>query len=63
MKNLYKDAHRPFIRQQAGLPEKPIEPKDIEPLPHFGVKTASLVEQTANYYNCGYLKKRVYYEK
>lgn len=48
----YKDAHRPFIRQQAGLPVKPLEPNDVEPLPHFGLKTDTLVEQTANYYNC-----------
>lgn len=48
----YKDAHRPFIRQQSGLPEKPLEPNDVEPLPHFGLKTDTLVENTANYYNC-----------
>ncbi len=48
----YKDAHRPFIRQQSGLPEKPLEPNDVEPLPHFGLKTSFLLEQTANYYNC-----------
>jgi len=48
----YKDAHRPFIRRQSGLPEKPLEPKDVEPLPQFGLKTSFLLQQTADYYNC-----------
>ena len=48
----YKDAHRPFIRQQVGLPEIPLEANDVEPLPHFGLKTSFLLDQTANYYNC-----------
>ncbi|MBN2354595.1 sulfatase, partial [candidate division KSB1 bacterium] len=48
----YKDTHRPFIRQQAGLPEKPLEANEVEPLPHFGIRTPTLQEQTADYYNC-----------
>ena len=48
----YNDAHRPFIKQQHGLPEKPLEPEDIVPLPYMGLDTPELRKQTANYYNC-----------
>jgi len=48
----YKDAHDPFIRQSDGLPEHPLGPDDIKPLPHFGLDSPLLRQQTADYYNC-----------
>ncbi len=48
----YPDAHFPLHRQQFGLPEKPIEAKDVKPLPWVGVDSPRLREFTANYYNC-----------
>ena len=48
----YTDAHRPFIRQQHGLPAKPLEAKDVKVLPQIGLDTPTLRENTANYYNC-----------
>ena len=48
----YKDAHRPFIKQAHGLPEKPLEATDIEILPEIGIKTEFIMEQLADYYNC-----------
>jgi N-sulfoglucosamine sulfohydrolase len=48
----YKDAHRPFIKQQKGLPKKPLEPGEIEVLPQIGLDTPNLRRQTADYYNC-----------
>ncbi len=48
----YKDAHRPFIRQQKGLPKEPLEPDEIDVLPQIGLDTPNLRKQTADYYNC-----------
>ena len=48
----YKDAHRPFIKQQNGLPGTPLEPDDIEVLPQVRLDTPNLRKQTAGYYNC-----------
>ena len=48
----YNDAHRPFIRQQHGLPERPLDPADVKPLPQIGLDTPTIRESTANYYNC-----------
>jgi N-sulfoglucosamine sulfohydrolase len=48
----YPDAHFPLIRQQYGLPEKPLDGKDVKPLPWVGADSARLREATANYYNC-----------
>ena len=48
----YTDAHRPFIRQQHGLPAKPLDAKDVKVLPQIGLDTPTLRENTANYYNC-----------
>ncbi|MEO1996880.1 MAG: sulfatase [Planctomycetaceae bacterium] len=48
----YPDAHRPFITQTHGLPKQPLTANDVKPLPYFGIDTAELRSQTADYYNC-----------
>ena len=48
----YKDAHRPFIRQQEGRPARPLEPGNVDVLPQVGLDTPNLRKQTAGYYNC-----------
>jgi len=48
----YPDAHRPFIQQKHGLPEKPLTGDDVKPLAYFGLDTPELRVDTANYYNC-----------
>ena len=50
----YPDPHRPFTKKVGGLPEHPLEAKDVKPFAYFGegVDTPELREQVANYYNC-----------
>lgn len=48
----YPDAHFPLHRQDHGLPVKPLEGKDVKPLPWVGADSATLREFTADYYNC-----------
>lgn len=48
----YADAHLPFLRQQHGLPEKPLAADDVKPLPWVGLDTPQLRAAQANYYNC-----------
>lgn len=48
----YADAHLPFLRQQHGLPEEPLDADDVEPLPWVGLDTPRLRQTTADYYNC-----------
>lgn len=48
----YPDPHVPHYDQRRGLPENPLKPEDVEPLPFFGMDTPRLREQTAGYYNC-----------
>jgi N-sulfoglucosamine sulfohydrolase len=48
----YPDAHRPFINQMAGLPERPLRAENVKPLAYFGLDTPELRAQTAAYYNC-----------
>ncbi|MEQ8785045.1 MAG: sulfatase [Pirellulaceae bacterium] len=48
----YSDAHLPFLRQQAGLPESPLSADDVRPLPWVGLDTPALRQSTADYYNC-----------
>ena len=48
----YRDAHRPFIKQDGGLPKNPLEATDVKILPEIGIETEPLKEQLANYYNC-----------
>jgi len=46
------DAHRPFIKQVAGLPKNPLSADDVKPLPYIGFDTPDIRQQTADYYNC-----------
>ncbi len=48
----FPDAHRPFLRQVAGLPERPLSADDVKPLAYFGLDTPQLRAETADYYNC-----------
>ncbi|MEM7383708.1 MAG: sulfatase-like hydrolase/transferase [Verrucomicrobiota bacterium] len=48
----YPDAHRPFLKQVGGWPEKPLTGADVRPLRYFGLDTPELRQQTADYYNC-----------
>ncbi len=48
----YPDAHFPLHRQDHGLPQNPVEAKDVKPLPWIGVDSPRLREFTADYYNC-----------
>ena len=47
----YPDAHRPFLPQVDGIPERPLQAADVEPLEYMGLDSPELREQTANYYN------------
>jgi len=48
----YPDAHLPFLKKVNGLPENPLAPDDVKPMPWVGVDTPRLRTQVANYYNC-----------
>lgn len=48
----FADAHLPFLREDHGLPEKPISAAAVKTLPAVGVDSPRLREQTADYYNC-----------
>ena len=48
----YPDAHRPFITQVGGVPEKPLTGSEVKPLAYFGLDTPELRQETADYYNC-----------
>jgi len=48
----YPDAHRPFTKQVAGLPAKPLTGSDVLPLNYMGLDSPQLRTETANYYNC-----------
>lgn len=48
----YPDAHRPFLTQVKGLPEKPLTEADVKPLAYFGLDSPELRRQTADYLNC-----------
>jgi N-sulfoglucosamine sulfohydrolase len=48
----FPDAHRPFLTQVNGLPENPLTAKDVKAIAYFGLDTAELRKQTADYYNC-----------
>ncbi|MBN1909241.1 MAG: sulfatase [Pirellulales bacterium] len=47
----YPDAHRPFLRQVAGMPQKPLSTADVKPLAYIGLDSPALRKDTANYYN------------
>ena len=48
----FPDAHFPLLRQQYGLPEKPLVADDVKPLPFIGVNSPRLRKGVADYYNC-----------
>ena len=48
----YPDAHRPFIPQVNGIPQKPLKASDVEALPFIGIDHPEIRQQTADYYNC-----------
>lgn len=49
----YPDAHFPLLKQQHGLPEKPLTGDDVTaPLPFIGADSPRLRQGTADYYNC-----------
>ncbi|NLE36645.1 MAG: sulfatase [Pirellulaceae bacterium] len=48
----YPDAHLPFLRQQYGLPKKPLDGADVDMLPFVGADSPRLRDAVANYYNC-----------
>lgn len=48
----YPDAHLPFLREQFGRPDQPIDGADVRPLPWVGIDSPRLREVTAGYYNC-----------
>ena len=48
----YPDAHFPLLRQQHGLPERPITAAEVKTLPFIGADTPRLRQGTADYYNC-----------
>ena len=48
----YPDAHRPFIPQVNGLPQKPLAGNEVKPLDYFGLDNPQLRQQTADHYNC-----------
>ena len=48
----FPDAHLPFHRQQFGIPARPLDGKDVAPLPFVGIDTPRLRDETADYYNC-----------
>lgn len=48
----FPDAHFPLLRQQYGLPEKPLNADDVKPMPFIGVDSPRLRKGVADYYNC-----------
>jgi N-sulfoglucosamine sulfohydrolase len=48
----FADAHLPFLRQQEGLPARPLSASDVRTFPAVGVDTPRLREHVADYYNC-----------
>lgn len=47
----FPDAHRPFLRQAAGLPEHPLSAAEVESLPYMGLDSPTLRSDSADYYN------------
>ena len=48
----YADTHKPFLRQQIGIPRSPLSADEVRPLPWIGIDNPHLRESQANYYNC-----------
>ncbi|MYC68020.1 MAG: sulfatase [Acidobacteriia bacterium] len=47
----YPDAHRPWLRQAEGLPEKPLDASDVQPLAYLGLDGLKLRQLSAGHYN------------
>lgn len=47
----YPDAHRPFLPQVDGIPERPLQAADVEPLEYMQLDSQVLRKDTADYYN------------
>ena len=47
----YPDAHRPFLPQVDGIPERPLQAADVEPLEYMQLDSEVLRKDTADYYN------------
>ena len=47
----YPDAHRPFLAQVDGIPERPLQGSEVEPLEYMGLNSEVLRNDTANHYN------------
>lgn len=48
----FPDAHDPWKKQVAGLPEFPISPEEVELMPYIGVDSPELRNSVADYCNC-----------
>ncbi len=48
----FSDAHFPLLRQQHGLPKRPLSAGDVKPLPFIGADSPRLRQGAADYYNC-----------
>jgi N-sulfoglucosamine sulfohydrolase len=48
----YPDAHAPWIKQIGGLPQQPLDARDVAALPYFGIDTPGLRQLNADHYNC-----------
>ncbi len=48
----FPDAHFPLLRQQYGLPQRPLSGDQVESLPFIGADSARLRRGAADYYNC-----------
>ena len=48
----FPDAHFPLLRQQYGLPKRPLSENDVKTLPFIGADSPRLRKGTADYYNC-----------
>jgi len=48
----FGDCHKPFARQVAGLPERPVTESDVRPFPvHRGLDAPEVLAETAGYYH------------
>ena len=48
----YPDAHRPWISQVEGLPEKPQTREDVKVMDYMGIDSPAFRERVADHYNC-----------
>lgn len=48
----YPDAHDPWIKQVAGVPEKPQTRNDVQVMRYMGIDSPAFRDMVADYYNC-----------